>query len=204
VPPEHPARTARAAAARTASAGLLIMSPFPSSRRARRAAGSQKIGEPNCRRRLRATRLAGAPEHDAHPISTAPRKNGADAAPKRLICVRDEPRRPHRCAHVVGREAWFESFSTGLFVTVRYSQHGTGSGGALAGLMGSRGSSPVTPGQAHLVRGRVPTRWLSGPAASNTKATQARPFTKINTPVTRTRRHSTAHGGTTARGLQAK
>jgi hypothetical protein len=95
--------------------------------------------------------------------------------------------------------------SAGLFVTVCYSQHGTGSGWTAGGLMGSRGSSPVTPGQSHPVRRRVPTRRLSGPAGSNTKATQVRPFTKINTPVTRTRRHSTAHGGTTARmGLQAK
>jgi hypothetical protein len=42
-------------------------------------------------------------------------------------------------------------------------------------------------------------------AASNTQATQVRALAKINTQVTRTRRHSAAHGGTTARiGLQAK
>jgi hypothetical protein len=38
-----------------------------------------------------------------------------------------------------------------------------------------------------------------GPAATNTKATQVRVQEKINTPVTRTRRHSPAHGGTIAR-----
>src|SRR5262249_46921069 len=59
VPPEHPARTARAAAARTASAGLLIMSLFPAGRRARRAAGGGGTGEPACHRRSRVTRLAG-------------------------------------------------------------------------------------------------------------------------------------------------
>ena len=41
---------------------------------------------------------------------------------------------------------WFELLSTGLFVTVRYSQHGTGSGWTPGGLMSSSGSSPVTPG----------------------------------------------------------
>jgi hypothetical protein len=44
--------------------------------------------------------------------------------------------------------------SAGLFVTVCYCQHGTGSGWTAGGLMGSRGSSPVTPGQAHPVRRR--------------------------------------------------
>src|ERR1035437_8754286 len=39
----------------------------------------------------------------------------------------------------------------------------------------------------------------SGPAASNTEATQVRALAKINTPTTRTRRHSPAHGGTTAK-----
>src|ERR1039457_5968839 len=39
----------------------------------------------------------------------------------------------------------------------------------------------------------------SMPAASNTEATQVRVLAKINTPVTRTRRHSPAHGGTSAR-----
>jgi hypothetical protein len=34
-----------------------------------------------------------------------------------------------------------------LCVTVRYSQHGTGSGWTAGGLMGTRGSSPVTPGR---------------------------------------------------------
>jgi hypothetical protein len=36
-------------------------------------------------------------------------------------------------------------------------------------------------------------------AASNTEATQVRALAKINTPITRTRRHSPAHGGTTAK-----
>ena len=50
-----------------------------------------------------ATRLAGdTREHDAYRICTASRKNGADAAPKRLICVRNTPRHPHRSAYVVG------------------------------------------------------------------------------------------------------
>src|SRR5580704_3023896 len=51
---------------------------------------------------------------------------------------------------------WFESFSTGLFVTVRYSQHGIGSGWTAGGLMSGSGSSPVTPGRAHPVRRRAP------------------------------------------------
>jgi hypothetical protein len=42
-------------------------------------------------------------------------------------------------------------------------------------------------------------RGRGGPAATNTKATQVRVQEKINTPVTRTRRHSPAHGGTIAR-----
>jgi hypothetical protein len=43
------------------------------------------------------------------------------------------------------RYAWFELLSIGLFVTVRYSRHGTGSGWTAGGLISSRGSSPVTP-----------------------------------------------------------
>src|ERR1035437_7286700 len=39
----------------------------------------------------------------------------------------------------------------------------------------------------------------SGPAASITEATQVRALAMINTPTTRTRRHSPAHGGTTAK-----
>jgi hypothetical protein len=41
--------------------------------------------------------------------------------------------------------------------------------------------------------------WPTGPVTSNTEATQVRALVKINTPVTRTRRHSPVHGGTTAR-----
>ena len=40
---------------------------------------------------------------------------------------------------------------------------------------------------------------VNGSVASNTTATQVRALAKINTPVTRTRRHSPAHGGTIAR-----
>ena len=43
------------------------------------------------------------------------------------------------------------------------------------------------------------SRPKSGPAAGNTQARQVRELAKINTPVTRTRRHSPAHGGTIAR-----
>lgn len=64
----------------------------------------------------------------------------------------------------IRRYAWFELLRTGLFVTVRYSQHGTGSGWTAGGLMSSSGSSPVPPGQAHPVRRLAPPRWLSGPA----------------------------------------
>ena len=65
--------------------------------------------------------------------------------------------------------------------------------------MGSRGSSPSSPEPGRRSGGRVPARWPSGPAAGNTQATQVRELAKINTPVTRTRRHSPAHGGTIAR-----
>ena len=47
--------------------------------------------------------------------------------------------RPDKAAHT-RRYAWFEAFSAGLFVTVRFSQHGTGSGWTAGWLMGSRGS----------------------------------------------------------------
>ena len=92
------------------------------------------------------------------------RGSGPDGAQNRAFRV-PHPGNSYQAIGIhTRRYAWFESFSTGLFVTVRYSQHGTGSGWTAGGLMGSRGSSPAAPGQAHPGRRRVPTRWLSGPA----------------------------------------
>src|ERR1700747_2754258 len=103
------------------------------------------------------------------------------------------------------RYAWFESFSTGPFVTVRYSQHGTGSGWTAGGLMSSSGSSPVTPGRSTGPETGAAAMVERACLGAHTRATQVRLFTKINTPVTRTRRHSPAHGDTIARiDLQAK
>ena len=54
-------------------------------------------------------------------------------------------------------------------------------------------------GQVPGAGGGASARWLTGPAASNTRSPQVRVREKINTPVTRTRRHYPAHGGTTGR-----
>ena len=65
----------------------------------------------------------------------------------RPFCAAPTQRTLHRQPAHTRRYAWFEAFNAGLFVTVRFSQHGTGSGWTAGGLMGSRGSSPVTPGR---------------------------------------------------------
>jgi hypothetical protein len=61
--------------------------------------------------------------------------------------------------------------------------------------MSSRGSSSSSPEPGRRSGGG---RGRDG-RAGLLRATQARELAKINTPVTRTRRHSPAHGGTIAR-----
>ncbi len=95
-----------------------------------------------------------------------------------------------KAAHTRHRYAQFEPLGHTLFVTLRHSGNGAKSDRAADGYSRQLVFDP---------RARPPARWPSGPAAGNTQATQVPTLAKINTPVTRTRRHSPAHDGTVVR-----
>ena len=106
----------------------------------------------------------------------------------------------------IRRYAQFEPLGHTLFVTVRHSGNGARSNRTTdwpmvvaADRLRARAPGRRSGGG----RRRVMAEW--GDCGQHTHATQVRELAKINTPVTRTRRHSPAHGGTIARiGMQAQ
>jgi hypothetical protein len=72
-----------------------------------------------------------------------------------------------------------------------------GEGTTLGGRFVTDGDNPAVP--AYDIRPmRKASETIGGPSANNTKAIPVRVPEKINTQVTRTKRHYPAHGGTTA------